>query len=59
MTLRYHQVCLTHGPDWAPNKLSSMNLVNRFFAKLAAVMSQNMVRTKFFSQIFFILSIFR
>ena len=37
---------------WAPNKLSSMNLVNRFFANLAAVMSQNMVRMSFFSHPF-------
>merc|ERR1719167_847967 len=36
-------VCVTHGMDWTPNKLSSMNLLNAFFAKLAAVMSQNMV----------------
>ena len=54
-----YQVCLTHGADWAPNKLSSMNLVNRFFAKLAAVMSQNMVGTSFFLQTFFILPIDR
>ena len=42
----YPQVCVTHGMDWTPNKLSSMNLLNAFFAKLAAVMSQNMVRIK-------------
>ena len=42
----YPQVCVTHGMDWTPNKLSSMNLLNAFFAKLAAVMSQNMVRYK-------------
>ena len=42
----YPQVCVTHGMEWTPNKLSSMNLLNAFFAKLAAVMSQNMVRYK-------------
>ena len=42
----YPQVCVTHGMDWTPNKLSNMNILNVFFAKLAAVMSQNMVRSE-------------
>jgi len=36
-------VCYTHEDDWAPNDLSKRNLINCFFEKLAAVMSQNMV----------------
>ena len=42
----FSQVCLTHGMDWTPNKLSNMNILNVFFAKLADIMSQNMVRSE-------------
>ena len=34
-------VCFTHSENWSPNELSKRNLVNCFFEKLAAVMSQN------------------